>query len=258
MSVAATPTHNHWPDAKCAKAFWSQQEVRPYQQLLRDTLDWANPQPDDVWLDLGCGSGAITRGLWQRSQGKLSHIIGTDVATINKFAYDQLQRQLTPEDHRRIRFVCHNFSEGLQPFDDAVFDNVVSGLSISYAEHFDEETQSWTTHAYDRLMHEVARVLKPGGWFIFSVNVPNPNWNRVAIGSLTSLWSIGRPIRFIRRSLRMLKYGKWLKQEAERGRFHYLPADEVTRRLKDAGFTAIQHRLSYCKQAYIFQAMRNH
>lgn len=258
MSIAPTMTHNHWPDAKCAKAFWSQQEVRPYQKLLSDTLDWANPQPGESWLDLGCGSGALTRGLWQRSNGQLSHVVGTDVAPVNRVLYDKLQRELTPSDPHRIDFVCHNFSEGLQPFQDESFDNVVSGLSISYAEHFDEQTQSWTSLAYDRIFDEVHRVLHPGGWFVFSVNVPNPNWNRVARGSLAALWETGRPIRFIRRSLRMLKYGKWLKREAEVGRFHYLPASEVTRRLADAGFTKISHRLSYCEQAYIFQAVRPH
>src|SRR5437868_13597369 len=59
------PRRNYWPDAKCAKAFWSQQEVWPYRRLLAHTLDWAAPAAGERWLDLGCGSGPLTRGLWK-------------------------------------------------------------------------------------------------------------------------------------------------------------------------------------------------
>jgi hypothetical protein len=38
------------------------------------------------------------------------------------------------------------------------------------------------------------------------------------------------------------------------GRFHYLPAGDVEKRLAAVGFTGIAHRLSYCDQAYIFRA----
>ena len=34
----------------------------------------------------------------------------------------------------------------------------------------------------------------------------------------------------------MLKYGAWLKEEAHKGRFHYLPLDVILRKLRTAGF----------------------
>ena len=71
----------------------------------------------------------------------------------------------------RVRFQTHDFSNGLTQFPDASYTCVVSGLSISYAESFDEATGQWTTAAYDRLLSEVFRVVKPGGRFVFSVNV---------------------------------------------------------------------------------------
>ena len=46
-------TINYWPDSKCAKAFWSQHELPPYQELLRDTTAWLDPKPGQRWLDLG-------------------------------------------------------------------------------------------------------------------------------------------------------------------------------------------------------------
>ncbi|HJZ57101.1 MAG TPA: class I SAM-dependent methyltransferase, partial [Gemmataceae bacterium] len=61
---------------------------------------------------------------------------------------------------------------------------------------------------------------------------------------------------FLKRALRMVRYGVWLKREARAGRFHYLPAAEVARRLSAAGFERVEHRLSYAGQAFVFRAHR--
>lgn len=247
---------NQWPDARCAKAFWSQKEVGPYRQLLSDTLDWADPGPGEYWLDLGCGGGALSRGIWERTSGAVGGVVGLDCAAANDTAYKQLQASLRPAPGDRLRFVCHNFSSGLEVFADATFDHVVSGLSVSYAEYYDEATGRWTTAAYDRLLCEVRRVLRPHGRFVFSVNVPNPAWSRIYWRSMPGLLGSGHPLRSLKRAMRMSRYGRWLKQEARMGRFHYLPAADVTRRLSAAGFSAVDHRLSYCDQAYVFRAVR--
>jgi len=102
----------------------------------------------------------------------------------------------------------------------------------------------------------VLRVLRPGGRFVFSVNVPEPSWAAVAWGSLSAVLRSGRPLRHLKNSWRMLRYGAWLKREARAGRFHYLPAAEVTARLSAAGWTAVRHRLSYRGQAYVFRATK--
>ena len=60
----------------------------------------------------------------------------------------------------------------------------VSGLAIQYAESYSETEQRWTQEAFDRLLREVHRVLKPGAAFVFSVNVPEPSWGRVALGGV--------------------------------------------------------------------------
>jgi ubiquinone/menaquinone biosynthesis C-methylase UbiE len=254
--VQETLRLNCWPSPKCAKAFWAQQELPPHRQLLADTLDWADPGPGERWLDLGCGGGAISKGIWARTGGSVASVVGIDCAAANEDAYQRIRETATPTPGDRIRFLHHDFSAGLGLFADASFDHAVSGLSISYAEHFDEAAGRWTTAAYDRLLSEVRRVLRPGGRFVFSVNVPDPSWGRVAWASLVSLFRVERPLRSLKRCWRMLSYGRWLKREARAGRFHYLPAPEVTRRLREAGFTEVEHRLSYCDQAYIFRATR--
>jgi SAM-dependent methyltransferase len=155
-----------------------------------------------------------------------------------------------------VRFICHDFSSGLARFPNARFDGVVSGLSISYAEAFDDATGKWTTAAYDRLLSDVYRVLTPGGRFVFSVNVPEPSWARIGVASLPALLRTERPLQALKRTYRMGVYGRWLKREARIGRFHYLPAEDVTCKLSQTGFTDISHILSYRKQAYVFQATK--
>jgi SAM-dependent methyltransferase len=254
--LAKPVARNHWPDDRCAKAFWSQQEVRPYRRLLADTLDWCAPAPGERWLDLGCGGGPLTRGLWERSGGALAEIVGTDCAPANERAFSELRRSLNPSPNGRVRFVCHNFSSGLAPFADGAFDHAVSGLSVSYAESYSEALGRWTDEAYDAILAEVYRVIRPGGRFVFSVNVPDPKWWKVGLISLGDLFRAGRPLRFLKRAWRMMRFGSWLKREARAGRFHYLPAATVRGKLADAGFDPVDWRLSYASQAFVFRAFR--
>jgi SAM-dependent methyltransferase len=252
----STVAINHWPDTKCAKAFWGQQDLPPYRQLLADTVDWADPQPGESWLDLGCGGGGLTKALWERSEGQIAEVLGLDVAAVNEQAYARLRQTLKPPPGDRVRFWTHDFSAGLGILDDESFDCAISGLSISYAESFDEATGTWTTEAYDRLLAEVWRVLRPGGRFVFSVNVPNPAWGKVAWKSLAGARAAGRPLKYLKKAWRMLRYGAWLKKEARTGRFHYLTADVITAKLTAAGFTAAEHRLSYVGQAFVFRCRK--
>jgi SAM-dependent methyltransferase len=253
---ATAVARNYWPDEKCAKAFWSQQEIRPYRRLLADTLDWCAPSAGERWLDLGCGGGPLTRGLWERAGGRLAEVVGVDCAAANERAYAELRRTLSPPPGDRVRFVCHDFSRGLAPFPGGSFDHAVSGLSISYAESYSEADGRWTDAGYDAVLGEARRVIRPGGRFVFSVNVPEPRWWWIGLLSLADLFRTGRPLRFLKRSGRMLKYGTWLKREARVNRFHYLPAAAVRDKLTAAGFGQVEHRLSFAGQAFVFRAIR--
>ncbi|WP_232069674.1 class I SAM-dependent methyltransferase [Gemmata massiliana] len=228
----------------------------PYRQLLADTLEWAAPGPGERWLDLGCGGGALTRAIWERTGGTVAEIVGTDCAPANARAYERLRTALAPSPGSRIAFLCHDFSTGLGPLADGAFDHAMSGLSISYAESRNPTTGGWTADAYDRLLNEVARVLRPGGRFVFSVNVPDPSWGRIAWLSLGAALRAERPLRYLKRAGRMWRYGRWLTRGARSGRFHYLPPETVAAKLSAAGFGATEHRLSYAGQALVFRTLK--
>jgi ubiquinone/menaquinone biosynthesis C-methylase UbiE len=249
------PSPNHWLHSECAQAFWNQHELPPYRRLLAETTAWLHPCAGERWLDLGCGCGQLTQVLWQQSQGSVREIVGLDCAAVNSEPYRKLGATLRPIPNGRIRFVVGDFSSGLPGWADHYFDGVVSGLAIPYAESFDPASGQWTRAAYDHLLTEIARVLRPGGRFVFSVNVPDPCWFWVAVYSMSGLWC-GNPARFFKRAWRIWSYGSWLKQESFHGRFHYLPAATICDKLRDAGFADIEHRDAFVKQAYLFRCRR--
>lgn len=257
MAVTTAADVNYWFDRRCARAFWSQHEAPPYHELLRHTVAWLEPAAGQRWLDLGCGSGQLSRTLWQHSGGRLAGIVALDCAAADADAIAAIRASFTPPvSAEQMVFQQADFSHGLGGHADASFDGVVSGLAIQYAQHWCPEQGCWTTSAYDALLRDVCRVLRPGGRFVFSVNVPEPTWRRVAFFSIPGFFTSRRPLRFLRNSMRMMRYGAWLKREAVRGRFHYLPAATVTAKLQQAGFVRIEHRLSYARQAYVFRAFK--
>ncbi len=251
-----TPPRNYWRDDRCAKAFWSQYEMPAYQELLTDTTAWMNPEPGQKWLDLGCGSGRLCRALWTKSGGTLAELTGLDVAALNARSFEKLRGTLTPPPGERLKFETVDFSAGLPWGEADLFDGAVSGLAIQYAESFSEAEQRWTCDAYDRLLGDVHRVLKPGARFVFSVNVPEPSWGRVGLNALRSFFSAQRKMRFLGKLYGMWSYGGWLKREARKGRFHYLTAETITAKLSAAGFAEIEHRLSFAKQAFLFRCTK--
>jgi ubiquinone/menaquinone biosynthesis C-methylase UbiE len=255
MVATASGSVNHWPESKCARAFWGQQEAPAYRRLLADTTAWLDPEPGERWLDLGCGCGQLTRAIWEKSRGKVAEVVGLDCAAENAKAFRSLQSQVGASD-AQLRFVCSDFSQGLASWREGHFDGVVSGLAIQYAEAYSQERGCWTSDAYEHLLAEIFRVLRDDGRFVFSVNVPEPAWWKVACQSLTAIVTAPKPARFLKRAWRMMRYGAWLTREARRGRFHYLPLATIVDMLSASGFRIVEHRLSYAGQAYLIRCRK--
>jgi len=257
MTTTTSTAVNYWPNSGCAKAFWGQQELPAYQELLFDKIDWLDPQPGERWVDLGCGGGRLVQALWEKSGGSVGEIVGLDCAAANERAFRRLRARMQPAaGPKQIRFVTCDFSTGLASWKGGQFDGAVSGMAIQYAESYSEAKRVWTTDGYDRVLSETFRLLRPGGRFIFSVNVPNPKWSRVAFASVFGVLRAHRPFRYIKRACQMWNYGRWLKREASRGRFHYLPLSTVAEKLSAIGFTGIEHRLSYARQAFLIRCQK--
>lgn len=239
---AASASHRRY-----ARAFRNQHELPPYQELLGDMADWVHPTAGQRWLDLGCGSGQLSRVLWDKSRGMVNAIVGVDAAEVNARAFATMRAELQPTPTPAcLRFVARDFALGFADWPSEQFDGVVSGLSLQYAEDA----------AYERVLAEVQRLLKPGGAFVFSVNVPDPSWSTVALHSVGGAIRKERPLQYLKNAWRVWSYGSWLTREARRGRFHYLPAEAVAAKLHAAGFSDIEHRTSYAGQAYVLRCRK--
>jgi ubiquinone/menaquinone biosynthesis C-methylase UbiE len=257
MAVAlVTPAEqNLWHKDATAKAFWDQHRALPYRELLQETIAWCDPKPNERWLDLGCGGGHLTAALWHASSGQVESIEAVDCAEANVAALDKVRQRAKPRPTPdQIRFSVGDFSIGLPQFPDDCFDGVVSGLAISYAESFDERSNQYTDEAYNWLLHELQRIIRPGGRLVFSVNVPNPNFWRIVWKSFGKGLKLGKPWRTVKNVWQMQRHGAWLKREAKRGRFHFFHEPEIVSRLHQAGFSKWQTKLSYADQAYLIRA----
>lgn len=248
---------NYWLDEACARAFRHQYLALPYQELLRDTASRLEAHPGERWLDLGCGAGNLTALLWQQTGGRPEEVVALDCNPANAEAIARLRRRLVPQaSPEQVRFVHGNFSDGLPQFGPDAFDGILSGLAISYAEHRDPHTGQYTDHAYNRLLAEMYRVLRPGGRAVFSVNVPRVRFWPILWKSLRQAFHLRNPGRALVNGVRMQLYGRWLVREARRGRFHYLPIREIEARLRTIGFEDVSHQMSYAGQAYLVSARK--
>jgi ubiquinone/menaquinone biosynthesis C-methylase UbiE len=135
----------------------------PYQRItetLTDihalVLERLDPQPDDRWLDLACGTGAVAELVAKRG----AQVTGLDLAP----ALIETARQRAQEQGLEIEYHIGD-CENLQ-FGNASFDKVSSTCGIMFAP--DHEASA----------RELARVTKPGG--------------RVALANWTPEGGLGR------------------------------------------------------------------
>ncbi|MBZ0297651.1 MAG: class I SAM-dependent methyltransferase [Anaerolineae bacterium] len=102
-------------------------------------LTWLKATPDQRWLDVGCGTGALTRAIASAARPHL--IVGLDPS----WDFLRYARQLTS----KASFVVAG--GGALAFSDQSFDVVVSGLALNFIP------------VPEQALAEIYRVVKPGG-----------------------------------------------------------------------------------------------
>jgi SAM-dependent methyltransferase len=109
--------------------------------VARDFLDWLALPAKSPWLDVGCGTGALTQQILSRTEP--ASITGIDPSE-GFIAYARGHIQDT-----RVKFQQGN-AESL-PFKDGEFDAAVSGLVLNFVPH------------PEKALAEMKRVLRSGG-----------------------------------------------------------------------------------------------
>ena len=141
MNHSITVASPHRADVWTAGEAYEPYVGRWSRLVARDFIDWLALPSDGHWLDLGCGTGALTQTIAARS--KPATVTGLDPSDrFIAFARRQIQ-------NRRVRFQSGD-AQAL-PFPDRTFDAVVAGLVLNFIPD------------PARAVAEMKRVLRPGG-----------------------------------------------------------------------------------------------
>lgn len=109
--------------------------------VAREFVQWLAVPAGKTWLDVGCGTGALTETIFEI--GSPRYVVGADQS---KTYVEYLRRHLT--DQR----LCFDISDAQDlNFNDEFYDNTVSGLCLNFVP---EPLRALT---------EMIRVTKPGG-----------------------------------------------------------------------------------------------
>jgi len=137
-----------------AKAYERFQENNGYARLARDLVTTLNLTPGASLLDVGCGSGAAILASPVAAHGLMVGL-DTSLPMLRRFVI------------RGGADVVAGIVPGL-PFPDRCFDGVAASLVLSHVQQ------------YDSALHDMARVLKPGGRLGVSAGAQGGNRPNVA------------------------------------------------------------------------------
>src|SRR5262245_34248532 len=109
--------------------------------VARDFLDWLAASPGLAWLDVGCGTGALTQAILTATAP--GRVAGSDPSA---GFLDVARRRL-----ERLNVELQQAGATELPFGTAEFDYVASGLVLNFVPD------------QARAVGEIMRVLRPGG-----------------------------------------------------------------------------------------------
>jgi len=249
---------NLWRSKRVAAAYFYQQKARAYIELLEATERYIHPNPSERWLDLGCGSGRLVKSIWEKSQGQVASIIAIDISFAGLIYTRDLIKSFRPAPPAgRVNILQADFNGSLAKlFRPGVFDGITAGLSICYADHWDEGLGKWATNSYAELLRDIHVVLKKGGSFIFSSCVPNPDFSRIALESWRELiltWKA--PVHLLAGGI-MFIHAQWVRNCVRRGRYHFPALEWILDLLSEIGFSNVEYERTYANQAWLFHVTK--
>lgn len=194
----------HYADATVQVGLWKSEELI-FQRVFRK---------EDSILECGCGTGRITMGLWELGY---RNILGTDFAgNLVKEA-----RRLAQILEYRIHWKVEDATQ--LTFEDNLFDGAIFGFNGLMQIPGRENRQ--------RAMGEISRVLRPGGWFVFTTHDRELSTYRSFWKKEQSLWRKGKQNPYLD------DYGDRFEPTPLGDLFIHVPTTtEIREDLKAAGF----------------------
>lgn len=248
------PLLHTWHTEDSLRVFQELSHGRPFQELLDDTLDLAEPLPNESWLDISLGGHEWTSALVSSTSGRVEKVVELDCIAAHQS--ESVLKKLegsTIQDRKKVDFLKGDLSQGLPQFSDGFFDGVLAGLSLSFAQSQDPLTGQFNDNAFRNIFQEIYRVLKPGGRLVFSIHIPEVDFGSILWRSIGLPGELTHPIRLFRNVCETISISRWVKEETARGRFHYLSIEALKALLHESGFPSIEWKKSLAEQAFVIR-----
>ena len=223
------------------------EKAGPYFRLTKVLEKLIEPNPQDIWLDIGCGPAKMSELIWKKSQGTVQKIVGVDIVLSS--ARETLARS---NNGMPLELVYADIGEEL-PFPDNHFHGVIANLVLPYVIDFKGKTG---IDAFVAVLQEMHRVLKPGGHMVWSMPKENVHFQWVFVASIPSMinpipYIINRDITRILQGTRILKHALEIQRKGKEGIYSFLSFSEIEKLLKKIGFVHSIWQKSFANQVLI-------
>ena len=230
-----------------AEIYFNLEKARPYHNLAKSIERFINPQKGDIWLDVACGPAKMSEMIYKKSRGEVEKVIAIDI--ILKPAKERLARLNTSMP---IELKCASITDPL-PFPDNFFDGIVANLCLPYVIDFEGKRGR---DAFEAVLREMFRILKPGGHMIWSTPKANVHfqWNFVAsIPDMLNVWEYiyHKDITRILQGTTILKHALKIQENGRKGIYTFLPKDELEELLLQIGFVNPVWEKTFTQQVWV-------
>lgn len=132
------------------------------------------------------------------------------------------------------------------------FDGITANLVLPYIIH---HTDKVGVKAFEKILMEIFRTLKPGGQFIWSTPKKGVKFWKVFIASKEKIFGFDSKERLFYGPA-LLKQALKIQDKGRRNKYHFLDVNEIKKILFDIGFTQIEFYNAMAKQVNVIKCKK--
>lgn len=229
-----------------SRIYYHLEDTKPYYDLAESIEEFINPRAGEIWLDAGCGPAKMSQIIWKKSKRKVKKIIGIDI--VLKPAKETLAKK-SEDIPFELKYASLN--ERL-PFASNSFDGIISNLCLSYVIEFEGKKGE---RAFEAVVREMYRILKPGGYMVWSTPKHNVHFQWNFIYSIPDMLNIKKQIDHgvigLSVGVRILKHALEIQRKGREDIYTFLPKDKLESLLLQIGFVNPTWGKTFARQVWV-------